>query len=388
MTQQAQAETSGSAPPAVKPSKGNQLEGKKSVSLTAKQAADIFHGSILGDNAKSDKSAEDGTAPAKDTKPKQPKKSHKEQLEADEVDDTEAGETEGQSSDEEETEGQSEADGEGDESADLADEADDSEASDEELHSVTVDGKPMQITYQELVDGYIRQATFTKKTTELASERKALDAQREEVSDLTKVKEAYQTETGRFNERAHLVLVAFEKGFLPQPPAEELRDKDPAQYLLQKEKHQEALQFMGGLRHEMAKVQEQNKAEHQKAVKEGRTKLLSVQPELMKPEVRGKLQSYVLGLGYTEDQIKTEADHRLFDLAFKAMKWDDMIARQKAPSPEKKRPKVLSNTKARDDRDTVLQKKKSETLNRHKRDHSVRSASDVIKERILASRKR
>jgi hypothetical protein len=392
MTDQAAqtAETSDNAPQAPR-RKGNQLEGPKAGTLNTKDAADIFKGSILGETAdKGDNSSGDDNSPVKTAKQKQPKNPDEGQSEADEAD--EILEDEEADLDDEDEEGQSEDDEETvDEDGAAEDELDEGEYEaddDEDLHTVIVDGEEVQIPYSELVDGYQRQADYSKKTEELARERKALTAEKEQIADLPRVKEAYQTEAGRFAQNAELVLVALEKGFMPQPPDEGLRESDPNAYLLQKEKHQEAIQFMQGLQGEMVRIKQQAEKETANAVNEGRVKLLQAQPELQKPEIRGKLQSYIKGLGYTEDQMKREADHRLFELAFKAMKWDDMIERSKKPAPEKKRPKVLKNRKAREDKASIAHKKKSDALNRHKRDHSIKSASDVIAHRIKNSRRK
>lgn len=386
MSEQAQAGAS-ATPSAPQKPKGNQLEGAKSKALSTQDAADIFRGTMLGENVDKDENSSDKGKPAvkKDDKPNQAKKPQgqsapEEEDETDPADDTDDADPTGSD------EGQADGDDQADDGADDADDADDADGQD--LHTVIVDGEEVQIPYEELVAGYQRQADYTKKTTELAQERKALQSEKEQIADLPKVKEAYQKEAGRFSENAGLVLVALEKGFMPQPPDEKLRTENPAEYLAQKEKHQEAIQFMRGLLGEQQKIATQQKAEHQQAVNDGRTKLMQVHPELQKPENRGQLQTYILGLGYTQDEIKETADHRLFGLAFKAMKWDDLMKRAQNPDPTKVRPKVLSQTHARDDKSTVSQKKRNETVNRHKREHSVKSASDVIAQRIIASRKK
>lgn len=401
-TANATPETSNNAPQVQQP-KGDQLEGKKSSTLTTKQAAAMFKGSILSDTTseEADKSETDEQSLESTTKRKSGKKSkdQSEQESADNISDAEEVDLEDQEAIDEDAEDQDEDDQSEEDEADDVEEGADEEADDEEaetdaededFHTVIVDGEEMEVTYEELVSGYQRQADYTKKSTELAQQRKELQSLEEQLSDLPQVKEAYQTEAGRFAKNAELVMVALEKGFMPEPPTEELRKTNPAEYLVQKEKHQEALQFIHGLRGEMAQLEKQGKAEHAKAVNDGRVKLLQVQPELQDAKVRGDLQHYILGLGYTEDQMKGEADHRLFELAFKAMKWDNFVERsKKKPAPEKKRPKVMKQRKAREDGSSIIKKKNSEASARHSNERSIKSASAVISQRIQnASRKK
>lgn len=386
MTENATTETSNNPAPQVK-AKGNQLEGKRSESFSVNQVAEIFKGTMLG-------STGDGKPNEKASTPKTEKtanQSKDKKPQGQSNSDDQSNETEGEENEvdlEEENDGQSDAKDEADEvDAAEGDEPEDDEAG-QDLHTVIVDGKENQVTYEELVSGYQRNADYTRKSMELATKRKALEAEQAAIADLPQVKEVYQKETTRFNQNAGLIMVAFENGFMPQAPSEELRTTNPTEYILQKEKHQEAKQFLAGLQQEVGKVQQIALEEHQQNVNLGRQKLLQSQPELQKPEIRGKLQNYVVGLGYTPDQIKNEADPRLFELAFKAMKWDDMVTRSKTQRAENPRPKVMTQTTARDDKDTVANRKNSQAQARHKNTRTVKSASELFAQKIINSQKK
>ena len=55
-----------------------------------------------------------------------------------------------------------------------ASEAHEEPVSDEPLHTVKVDGEDRQVSQSELLNGYQRQADYTRKTQELAVERERL----------------------------------------------------------------------------------------------------------------------------------------------------------------------------------------------------------------------
>lgn len=386
MTENGTTEISSNPAPQAKP-KGNQLEGKRSDSLSVNQTAAIFKGTMLGDT-EAGKSNETGSTPktdktatkSQDKKPQGQSKSEDQnnipEDQETEIDpeNEEDGNPEAEENEAEEVDGADGQEPEGDEEG-------------KDQHTVIVDGKEHLVTYDELVSGYQRQADYTRKTIELATQRKELEAEKASIADLPQVKEVFQKETTRFTQNAGLILVAFENGFMPPAPSEDLRASNPTEYILQKEKHQEAKQFVAGLQQEIKKSQAMYEQEQQQSVNTGRQKLLQVQPELQKPEIRGKLQSYVLGLGYTPDQLKREPDHRLFEMAYKAMKWDDMITRSKTQRAENPRPKVMQQTTARDDKDTVANRKNSQAKAQHQSKRSVKSASEVFTQRILNSRK-
>lgn len=370
--------------------KGNQLEGKRADTLSLRQASAKFENSIIGDIAKSDTLADDGKPkpntkqPAKVDPKGHPKREEATQTEADGTDDLE-NDDDGYLTDDGDPEGNRED--EADEFEEGDELSDDENSSEDDLHTVTVNGKKEKVSYEELVKGYTRMADYTEKTMDLSRERQELEVERQKVADLPKVREAYERKAAVFTENAGLVLKALEGGFIPQEPAEALKISDPALYIEQKEARQKAIQFYHGVKNQMTEIQAQAQANHVEKVNEGRVKLLQIQPDLNKPEVRGMLQKYINKAGYTDEQVRSEADHRLFDFAYKAMLWDDMIERRKNAKPEKPRSKVLSQTAAREDGSTVSQRKKSEAQAAHKRTHSVKSASDALTERIMSASK-
>jgi len=195
MTDTAQAtETSNNAP---QPSKGDQLEGKKADTLTTKQAANMFKGSMISDTADDSDTSEDKKAKTPEKPSKKAKKSEEDNSEPEEEitnsEDEETGDVDededGQSDDDEADDVEDGADT--DEDADSDEGDDEGEADDEDLHTVIVDGEEEQVTYEELVSGYQRQSDYTKKSMELADQRKALETEKEQIADLPRVKEAY-----------------------------------------------------------------------------------------------------------------------------------------------------------------------------------------------------
>lgn len=249
----------------------------------------------------------------------------------------------------------------------------------EQLHTVIVDGEEVQVPYSELLDGYMRLSDYSKKMAQVQTERKGLEAEREKVKDLPEVKKKLNAETERFTKNAQLVLLALQNRFMPGEPDAELAKTDPASYIKMKEQRQEAIQFMQGIGLEFQKVEERATQERLKEVQEGRTKLMQTLPELKDAANRQKLRNYAKAHGFTDQQIAAEPNPVLFQWAWKAAKYDELMQRRdvlrKSARPT---PKVLKNTKAPEGHKAIAERKKTEILAAHKRSGGLNTATAAI----------
>lgn len=280
-------------------------------------------------------------------------------------------------------EGQDDPEGdEGDEDAG-ADEGEDGDEYGEDLHTVVVDGKEVQVTYDELLAGYSREADYRKKTAQLAKDRKEVDAIREEVKDLPQVKKRYDASATRFANHAGAVIAALDKFFMPQEPAEGLRDTDPKAYMAQKEQRQQAIDFKAALQHELNGIEGHQKAENAKLVKEGRTKLWEMHPDFSPTHERGtanrnKLREYALKHGFTDEAIANEPNPALFSWAIKAMRYDELMANKAKARPKQPVSKVVKNSKAPADHKATKHRQVTEAKNAHASSGSIGSAAAAI----------
>ena len=87
-------------------------------------------------------------------------------------------------------------DDEADDGEDVYDDDDDDEEVDEEpaetLYTVKVDGKEVEVNLEEALKGYQRQEAFTKRSMELAEQRKAFAA---EAAETKQLRDAYAPAT-------------------------------------------------------------------------------------------------------------------------------------------------------------------------------------------------
>lgn len=278
---------------------------------------------------------------------------------------------------------------EGDEAADDveaedADEADDEDHDDEDtdadddapeiLHTVTVDGKPQQVTLDQLKQGYSGQAAIQKRFEEVASERKQVAAFAE-----------------RLKSEAEIVLQTrqrIESGVgiaPPQPPSRELFDRDPIGFMEAKlnydEKVAEYQQTQQMLAHVQQQQQAQMQAQHQARIGEEMQYLTQSIPELADPEkatayrdklVKGAVEHY----GLTAEMVQSESDHRAIRVLNDAIKYREMLAKSQGAQAKMQtaRPVIKAGTKRSDTQSSAKTKQKIVSQMR-----STGSVDDVAK---------
>lgn len=227
---------------------------------------------------------------------------------------------------------------EGDPEADEQTSADESETQPEpdptppvEIEVTLPDGSKTKVTAEEAGKGYLRREDHTRKTQALADEKRAFDAQVQQVSQVVKAKlDTLQAELDR--------LIPSEKSI----DWDNLHKTDPAEYVKWKEYFRDLKDQRQAVAHEQAQFayqeqqrQAQQSAEALKRESEALAKALPVFADPKKGDAaRSELRSYLLKAGYTSEQIAGLADHRSVTIAWKAAQYDKLQAAK--PAVEKR----------------------------------------------------
>ena len=203
------------------------------------------------------------------------------------------------------------------------------ELSEDTLVTVKIDGKTTQIPLKEAVAGYQRTADYSRKTAELAAERKAIAAEREQSSQL--ISQLYQEAT---------------KYALQEPDWDELHRNDPINYPRIRDKFVEEQQkqqlLFAQAQAEYARLDElkkQEAAEHRKFLLErGREYLHEKVPawkdEKVWAEARAKMIEYGQKIGYSEHELSIADDPRAIIALDKARKYDALMAKRLQPQKQ------------------------------------------------------
>lgn len=189
---------------------------------------------------------------------------------------------------------------------------------------------------KELKEGSLRQSDYTRKTQELAEQRKELEAKAGKVGELT--------------DSLSTLVADLETAINDQVESvdwNELADLDPSEYLKKKAEIEVKQQKLSKAKEAQAKAL-QEKANDEFVL------LNSKMPEWIGSDGEAKRQKdtdaamkYAAKLGFTDADFNKNVDHKFYMLLIKAAKFDAL--KEKAPAIKKKvarAPKVTPATKS------------------------------------------
>ena len=190
------------------------------------------------------------------------------------------------------------------------DQVEEEESEQPQLYTIKVDGEETEVTLEELQNGYSRQRDYTRKTQELAQQRKAIEAQQQEISQ----KDAIYSQ----------LLPKMEatlKGELEnEPDWSALYEADPIAYVREKDIWNEKKQKLQAVQAEAQRLQQESAMEQQKKLQQfveyGNQQLLEQIPEWQDNEVASKekmaIRDYGVNvLGYTPQEMDSVYDYRV-----------------------------------------------------------------------------
>lgn len=223
---------------------------------------------------------------------------------------------------------------EAEDEADEPGDEDESAEQEERTYTVKVDGTEVEVTESELLNGYSRQADYTKKTTELAQVRKAFEAERAAVQNERQLYAQYLGQLAQATkpQRPDYEAIANEHGT-------EAAMRARLQY-------ENAMEQYGALTAEQQaaqrKFQETQAAQHQEWLRGEQEALVNARPEWRDPDTYAKdareIEDFAVGLGYTPEQL-SQVSHRDILVLDMARKW--ATASDKASKVKPNQGKVL-----------------------------------------------
>lgn len=247
---------------------------------------------------------------------------------------------------------------EGEESEEI--ELEEAEEHQPRTYRVKVNGEEQSVTFDELKAGYSRQQDYTAKTQALAEEKRQIDS----------LRQRYEAQL----DQAIPALQSVIQGKFANIDWVQLAQEDPAEYTSLRaefDQHNQAFQqAMAEKQYLESQRKEEQKAEMQKAVEDGRKRLIEMHPVFgdaeKGPQVATDLRRFLGNTGYTDDDIRSVTDPRAMSIAYKAMLYDQAQARAKkakADSAQKAVPKVQkAGTPVKEDSDGEIRRQLSDRV--------------------------
>ena len=216
----------------------------------------------------------------------------------------------------------------GEESDVSAEETEDQEEVVEEApkYRVKANGEELEVSLDELLNGYSRTADYQKKTQSLAEQRKAVEAERVKIDEAAKTRETYAQR-----------LQVIEQLLSQQDSSEnlqELKESDPIAYAIKIAERSEREKQLQTVQAERYRVQQEQQALQsqslQQHIQTEQEKLKAIIPEFKddaKAEVvRMDIRNYAKSIGFSDQELSQVYDSRAVQTLYKAMQYEKLVA--------------------------------------------------------------
>jgi len=193
-------------------------------------------------------------------------------------------------------------------------------------YRVKANGEELEVSLDELLNGYSRTADYQKKTQSLAEQRKAVEAERSKIAETAKVRDTYAQR-----------LQVIEQMLQQQSGTEDLtqlRENDPIGYALAVADRSEKEKQIYAIRAERQRVQQEQAQQQsqvlQSHVQQEQQKLVDLIPEFKdeaKAEViRRDIRVYAKSIGFSDQELSQVYDSRAVTALYKSMMYDKLVA--------------------------------------------------------------
>lgn len=184
------------------------------------------------------------------------------------------------------------------------------EVSEPQLYAVKINGEDVEVTIDELQSSYSRQADYTRKTQELAQQRKTVEEQQGEVAKNEAI----------YKELLPKMEAALSESLGDEPNWETLYSNDPIGYVRERDLWNEKQQKLQAVQAEQTRLQEEDQVKQQEQIQKymqyGEKQILNHVPEwkdnTIQQEEKLAIRDHAINdLGFTAEEINQVYDYRL-----------------------------------------------------------------------------
>jgi hypothetical protein len=183
------------------------------------------------------------------------------------------------------------------------------EALQPQTFTVKVDGQEVEVTQDELINGYSRQQDYTRKTQELSQQRKTIEQQQAELAQRDAI----------YSQLLPKMEAQLKGELANEPDWNTLYEDDPVGYVREKQLWDEKKEKLSAVSAEQQRLQQEALVKQQQQIQQfveyGNQKLLEIIPEWQNQEValkeKAAISEYAVNtLGYTPEEIQQVYDYR------------------------------------------------------------------------------
>jgi hypothetical protein len=270
-----------------------------------------------------------------------------------------------------------EAQSEDEQSESDGDAEDQEQVEEQPRYKVKASGEEIEVTLDDLIKGYQREADYTKKTQTLAEQRKQVESERQVI-------EQAKTERDQYQARLALIETAL-KSREPQENLEALKETDPIGFAVKVAEQTQRERQLQAIQLERARIAQQQQAEQTQNLNSHLAveahKLAEAIPEYADEQksvqVKKDIRDYAKKIGWSDEELASVYDSRAVLTLYRAMQYEKLMG-NKANVTKKvnEAPKMLKPGVSRQTDANADQTKKAQ--NQLKRTGKVRDAASVF----------
>ena len=210
-------------------------------------------------------------------------------------------------------------------------------------YRVKANGEELEVSLDELLNGYSRTADYQKKTQSLAEQRKAVEAERVKIEEAAKVRDTYAQ---RLQVIEQLLSTEDTENLA------ELKETDPIAYAIKVAERSEKEKQLTAVKQERMRVQQEQSQQQQQLlhrhVQAEQERLKTLIPDFKdeaKAEViRKDIRAYAKSIGFSDQELSQVYDSRAVQTLYKAMMFEKLqsgkgaLSKKVANAPKTLRP--------------------------------------------------
>jgi hypothetical protein len=243
-------------------------------------------------------------------------------------------------------------------------------------YTVKVNGQELDVTLDELRNGYSRDADYRQKTEELSNQRKNFQSESE------KQRQDYSQKLNELNQRLSTAQQDL-NAEINSAELDRLYDEDPTEAAKQERKLKKK---QDALNQSMYQAQAEQKEQFSSFLQDQQRKLVSKMPEFSDPakasNLKANMKSTLNNYGFNDQEVAQVYDHRIVMLVNDAMKYRSM--QNSKPNIAKKitKPSKPFSSGVKQGKSEANLKLRREKFSRLKTSGSMKAAQDVFLDMI------
>ena len=264
------------------------------------------------------------------------------------------------------------------------DDVDEDDYEEQEVYTVKVNGQEVEVTLEEALSGYQRDADYTQKTQQLSADRKQLESEKNEFdqvrAETAQLRDAYAQSLQQLEQQTQQALSQepdWDKAY------QELDGKEYARLVQNWQAQKDNLQK---IQIEQARVSKERARETEDMMRQHLAvqsdllieKLPQWKDESVRDTERKAIIEHAKTIGYTDEEIANASDHRAIVALYDSWK----LSKLNSAAPEAKKkvrraPKMAKAGVPRS-RNEVSSRRREKLRKRHAEEGSISSAVDLL----------